>query len=123
MLALEEGNSHPGDVRSDIGIGASVVDDQAEAIRKQQVVQLIVDLMILFVEQLIVGGVVSTTVTIWLQMLLLLQPSLICQVWVITFGQLPFVARPSEAMVMLVPQQNKPSADQNSSWCRRRRFC
>ena len=43
------------------------------------------------VGQVILGGVVSCNVTVWVQVVLLPQPSLICQVSVITFGQTPLV--------------------------------
>jgi hypothetical protein len=38
-----------------------------------------------------VGGVVSTTVTVWLQVLVLLQQSMACHVRVMTCGQAPLV--------------------------------
>ena len=41
--------------------------------------------------QLSTGGVVSTTVTVWLHLALLPQSSTACQVWVMTHGQEPFV--------------------------------
>ena len=40
---------------------------------------------------MIIGGVVSTTVTVWLQVLVLLQQSTACHVRVMTCGQAPLV--------------------------------
>jgi hypothetical protein len=50
---------------------------------------------VLFVAHVSVGGVVSTTVTLWLQELLLLQQSTACQNRVMICGQLPFVKVPN----------------------------
>src|SRR5438477_8155760 len=41
--------------------------------------------------QLSTGGVVSTTVTVWLHLATLPQSSTACQVWVMTHGQEPLV--------------------------------
>ena len=46
---------------------------------------------VLFVAQVSVGGVVSTTVTIWLQKLLLLQQSVASHVRMTNCGQRPLV--------------------------------
>ena len=54
------------------------------------------------VGQWITGAVVSTTVTIWLHVLLSPHPSIICQVWVMTFGQAPLVTRPVGVINTLV---------------------
>src|ERR1035437_10022494 len=56
----------------------------------------------MLVGQWITGGVVSTTVTFWLQVLVSPHPSIICQVWVMDFGQTPLVTRLVEVMSTLV---------------------
>src|SRR5206468_3904600 len=61
---------------------------------------------VLFVAHVMTGGVVSTTVTIWLHGALLEQPSVACQVRVITCEQaVPLVVVPTTLMVTLVPAQ------------------
>src|SRR6266403_2096277 len=53
-----------------------------------------------------IGGVVSTTVMIWLQVALLVQQSVACQVRVMTDGHAELlVVVPSTLIVKLVPQQ------------------
>lgn len=59
---------------------------------------------VLFVAHVMMGGVVSTTVTIWLHDALPEQPSVACQVRVITCGQTPFVIVPVTVMLVAVPQ-------------------
>jgi hypothetical protein len=54
---------------------------------------------VLFVTQMIVGGVVSTTVTVWLHVLELPQQSIATHVRVTNRGQMPLVKVPS----MLTP--------------------
>ncbi len=49
------------------------------------------------------GGVVSTTVTVWLQVAMLVHTSWICQVRVMTIGQIPLVTVSSTVRVTLVP--------------------
>jgi hypothetical protein len=56
----------------------------------------------MLVGQWITGGVVSTTVTVWLQVLVSPHPSKIRQVWVMSFGQTPLVTRLVEVMSTLV---------------------
>src|SRR5262245_42319181 len=57
-------------------------------------------------EQVITGGVVSMSVTVWLQgALLLLQLSMACHVRVTVAGQLPFVTVLITLIVTLVPLQ------------------
>src|SRR5580765_3546486 len=51
--------------------------------------------------QLIIGGVVSTTVTVWLQVFVCPQSSTPCQVCVMTHGQLPLVTVPTTVIVTL----------------------
>src|SRR2546423_988502 len=51
--------------------------------------------------QLITGGVVSTTVTVWLHVSVWPQSSTPCQVCVITQGQLPLVTVPTTVIVTL----------------------
>src|SRR5262249_21775944 len=58
-----------------------------------------------FVGQVITGGVVSTTVTDWLQLAVKPLQSLTCQVRVITCGQKPLVEVFRIVSVMFVPQQ------------------
>src|SRR5260221_10463107 len=55
--------------------------------------------------QLIVGGVLSITATLWLHVLVFPHGSVTTQVRVITLGQIPLVTVPSTAIVRLVPQQ------------------
>jgi hypothetical protein len=52
--------------------------------------------------QLITGRLVFTTITIWLQVLLLPQASVISQVSVMNCGQTPLVTMPVELMITLV---------------------
>src|SRR5271156_1346422 len=54
------------------------------------------------VGQLMVGGVVSTTVTVWRQVLVSPQPSANSQVRVMTCGQTPLVTVPVTVMSKLV---------------------
>ena len=58
---------------------------------------------VLFVEQINVGGVVSTMVTVSVHVLVLPQQSFASQILVMTCGQVPFVKVPS--MVTLCRQQ------------------
>src|SRR5437660_1418981 len=61
---------------------------------------------VLFGTQVITGAVLSTSVTIWLQVALLEQQSVACQVRVISKEQpVPLVVVPTMPMVTLVPQQ------------------
>jgi hypothetical protein len=50
---------------------------------------------------------VFTTVTIWLQLVLLPQGSVISHVCVMNCGQIPLVALPVGVIVTLVPQQEE----------------
>jgi hypothetical protein len=50
------------------------------------------------------GGTQDSTVTVWLQELLLPQVSVTTQVRVMTLGQTPLVTVPRTAIVKLVPQ-------------------
>ena len=60
---------------------------------------------VLLVEQLIVGGVVSTTVTVWLQVFELPQGSVATQVRVMICGQVPLVSVLRIVMAALTPLQ------------------
>src|SRR5438552_3339473 len=61
---------------------------------------------VLFAEQLIVGGVVSTTVTVWLQVLVLSHKSMTCHSRVMINSQdVPLVTVSSTVMVMSGPSQ------------------
>src|SRR2546430_13646924 len=60
---------------------------------------------VLFVAQVSAGGVVSTTVTVWLHVLVLPQASVASHVRVMSGGQTPLVAVPRTAMVTFVPLQ------------------
>src|SRR5207244_2534382 len=62
-------------------------------------------LTVLFVAQVMTGGVLSTTVTFWLQDAWLEQQSVACQVRVIALGQAPLVVVLRRVMITLVPQQ------------------
>jgi hypothetical protein len=55
--------------------------------------------------QVMPGGVLSTIVTVCVQVLKLLQQSVACQIRVITHGQVPLVLVLLAVMVTLVPQQ------------------
>src|SRR5512137_1404201 len=59
---------------------------------------------VLLVAHTITGGVVSTRVTIWLQVALLVQQSIARHVRVITHGQEPLVTVLSTVIATLVPQ-------------------
>src|SRR5690242_4215375 len=55
--------------------------------------------------QVMTGAVVSAPVTIWLQVALLVEQSVACQVRVMTCGQVPLVVVLEIVTVTLVPQQ------------------
>ena len=59
----------------------------------------------MLVETVREGGVLSTTVTVWVQVLLLVQQSVATQVRVMTVGHEPLVTVVREVMVTFVPQQ------------------
>ena len=59
----------------------------------------------LFVAQMMTGGVVSTSVTVWLQVARLPQQSTAAQVRVTVCGQMPLVTVLTTLIVTLVPQQ------------------
>jgi hypothetical protein len=59
---------------------------------------------LLFVAQMRTGGVVSTTVTVWLQVTLLVHASVACQVRVILRGHSPFVTVLKTEIATLVQQ-------------------
>jgi hypothetical protein len=76
------------------------------AVTDQVTMMLLVQVVTtMFVGQTMLGGLVSTTVTVWLQMETLLQTSIACHVRVINCGQLPFVIVPTTVMVTFVPEQ------------------
>src|SRR5437660_5089142 len=66
---------------------------------------------VLFAEHPIVGGVVSTTVTVWLQVLVLSHRSMTCHSRVISSSQgVPLVTVSSTVMVMSGPPHGPSSA-------------
>src|ERR1039458_4899140 len=61
--------------------------------------------MTALVGQLMTGGVVSTTVTVWLQVLVFPQASMTSQVWVMTCGQTPLVTVLATVLTTFEPLQ------------------
>src|ERR1035437_7304068 len=72
-------------------VRVTLVPQQASVTAGGSKVQLVPQATVLLVAQVSTGGMVSTTVTVWLQILLLKQASMASQVWVITCGQTPLV--------------------------------
>jgi len=69
-------------------------------------VQAVPQLTVLLVAQVRTGGVVSTTVTVWLQVVLLVHASMAIQVRVMTCGHTPLVTVPrTVSVILLVPLQ------------------
>ena len=69
----------------------TLVPQQGEKAVGASNVQLVPHSAVLLVGQLIPGGVVLTTVIVWLQVLELPQQSIATQVWVMNCGQRPLV--------------------------------
>ncbi len=65
---------------------------------------------VLLLAQVKIGGVVSTTVTVWLQVLVLPHESVASHVCVMTCGQVPFVTVLNTVIVTLVPLQVSKAA-------------
>ena len=63
------------------------------------------DTMVTRSGQAMTGAWVSTTVTVWLQVLLLPQSSVTSQFWVMNFGQTPCVTILPTVIAILAPQQ------------------
>ena len=61
-----------------------------------------------------VGGMVSTTVTVWLHVAVLVQQSMACQVRVMFHGHRPLVTVLTTAMVTLVPQQTSEAVGRSN---------
>src|SRR5260370_1392555 len=84
----------------------TLLPQQASTALGRSKLQLLLQGTLLFVAQVMTGGVVSTTVTVWLHVALLEQQSVACQVRVIASEQAaPLVVVPVTEMVTFVPQQ------------------
>src|SRR5260370_42024051 len=83
----------------------TLLPQQASTALGRSKLQLLLQGTFLFVAQVMTGGVVSTTVTVWLHVALLEQQSVACHVRVIASEQaVPLVVVPVTVMVTLVPQ-------------------
>ena len=89
-----------------VTVTVTFVPQQASTALGGSKLQLLPHGTLLFVAHVITGGVVSTTVTIWLHDALLEQQSVACQVRVTTSEQaVPLVIVPVAVIVTFVPQQ------------------